>query len=77
MTDPLIIKDPGALATARKLEAIQIAIREMQQLEADLKVDLRSIAACHGRSVKIGSFLVEETNRDKNATHWTIIGDES
>jgi hypothetical protein len=59
MTNPLIIKEPGALATARRLEAMQIAIREMQQFEADLKTDLKSIAAWHGKSVRIGSFLIE------------------
>lgn len=75
MTDPLIIKDPGALATARRLEAMQIAIREMQQLEADLKVDLRSIAACHGQSVKIGSFTIEEY-AGEHRSMYAITGDE-
>lgn len=76
MTDPLIIKDPGALATARKLEAIQIAIREMQQLEADLKVDLRSIAAWHGQSIKIGSFTIEEY-AGEHRSMYAITEDES
>lgn len=60
MNDPLIIKEPGALATARRLEAMQIAIREMQQLESNLKIDLKSIAAWHGQSIRVGSFLIEE-----------------
>jgi len=75
MTDPLIIKDPGALATARRLEAMQIAIREMQQLEADLKTDLKVFSTGLGPRVKIGSFLIEVCP-GKYRSMYTITGGE-
>ena len=76
MTDPLIIKDPGALATARKLESIQLAVRELQLIEADLKVDLKSVAAWHGQSIKVGSFTIEEF-AGEHRSMYAITGDES
>lgn len=76
MTDPIVITDKGALATARKLESIQIAIREMQLIEAELKIDLKIIAAEHGPKVKIGCFLIKEfADSDRPIT--MITGDES
>jgi len=76
MTDPLVITDKGALATARKLESIQLAIRELQLIEAELKVDLRSIAAWHGQSIKIGSFTIEEY-AGEHRSMYAITEDES